>query len=83
MSDVAVAALEGRNACLLAQHGVIALGTSRGASLEKALGLAVEVENLARMYWQALQVGSPPILAEAEMARVLEKFSTYGQQSGQ
>jgi L-fuculose-phosphate aldolase len=77
LSDFALEALNGRNACLLAQHGVIAVG----ASLEKALGLAVEVENLARMYWQALQIGTPAILSNAEMATVLEKFATYGQQS--
>lgn len=77
LSDFALDALKGRNACLLAQHGVIALGSS----LEKALGLAVEVENLARMYWQALQVGKPAILSDAEMATVLDKFTTYGQQN--
>ena len=77
LSDFALEALNGRNACLLAQHGVIAVG----ASLEKALGLAAEVENLARMYWQALQVGEPTILSDAEMATVLDKFTTYGQQN--
>jgi L-fuculose-phosphate aldolase len=77
LSDHAVAALEGRHACLLAQHGMIAVG----ATLEKALALAVEVESLARMYWQALQIGEPPVLDDAEMTRVLEKFKTYGQQS--
>lgn len=76
LSDHAVAALDGRNACLLAQHGMIAVGTS----LEKALALAVEVESLSRMYWQALQLGEPPILNDAEMAIVIEKFRTYGQQ---
>ena len=77
LSDNAVAALANRNACLLAQHGMIAVG----ASLEKALALAVEVESLARMYWQALQIGEPPILGDAEMAIVIEKFRTYGQQT--
>jgi L-fuculose-phosphate aldolase len=76
LSDHAVAALEDRRACLLAQHGMIAVG----ATLEKALALAVEVESLAQMYWQALQIGEPPILDDAEMTRVLEKFKTYGQQ---
>lgn len=70
----AVAALDGRKACLLAHHGMIAAG----ATLERALKLAVEVEDLARVYWQALQIGEPPILDDAEMARVLEKFKTYG-----
>ena len=77
LSDFALEALKGRNACLLAQHGVIAIGVS----LEKALALAVEVETLARMYWQALQIGKPAILSDAEMATVIEKFATYGQQN--
>lgn len=76
LSDHAVAALEERHACLLAQHGMIATGPT----LEKALALAVEVETLAQMYWQALQIGEPPVLDDAEMTRVLEKFRTYGQQ---
>jgi L-fuculose-phosphate aldolase len=75
LSDHALAALAGRNACLLANHGMIALG----ASLARALALAVEVETLAEMYWRALQIGEPILLSGAEMAVVLEKFATYGQ----
>lgn len=76
LSDYAVAALTDRTACLLSHHGMIACG----ASLEKALLVAVEVESLSRMYWQALQIGEPTLLTDAEMAHVLGKFSTYGQQ---
>ncbi len=72
----AVEALEGRRACLLANHGMIACGET----LEKALALAVEVEALAAMYLQARQVGAPVLLDAEEMARVLAKFATYGQQ---
>jgi L-fuculose-phosphate aldolase len=75
LSDNALAALAGRNACLLANHGMIALG----ASLAHALAVAVEVETLAEMYWRALQIGEPILLSGAEMAIVLEKFATYGQ----
>ena len=75
LSDHAVAALAGRRACLLANHGMIALG----ASVDAALALAVEVETLAEMYWRALQIGEPVLLPDAEMERVLEKFATYGQ----
>ena len=77
LSDHAVAALHDRRACLLSHHGMIACGNS----LEKALALAVEVESLARMYWQALQIGEPGLLSDAEMTTVLDKFATYGQQS--
>lgn len=77
LSDVALTALQDRTACLLSHHGMIACGPD----LDKALALAVEVETLARMYWQALQIGEPVLLSDAEMAAVLEKFATYGQQS--
>jgi len=76
LSRNAVAALAGRKACLLANHGMIAVGSS----IEQALALAVEVETLAAMYWRALQVGVPQLLDGAEMARVIEKFRSYGQQ---
>ena len=75
LSDHALLALQDRKACLLAQHGMIAIG----AALEKALALAVEVETLAHIYVQALQIGEPAILPDDEMDRVLEKFKTYGQ----
>jgi len=75
LSDHAVAALEGRRACLLANHGMIAIG----ASLATALALAVEVETLAEMYWRAQQLGEPVLLSPAEMEVVVAKFRTYGQ----
>ena len=75
LSDHALCALESRKACLLANHGMIAVG----ASLTAALALAVEVEALAEQYWRALQIGPPNLLSDAEMETVLEKFRTYGQ----
>jgi L-fuculose-phosphate aldolase len=74
LSDHALAALEGRYACLLANHGAIAIG----ADLAAALALAVEVEGLCEQYWRALQVGTPVLLSDEEMAVVLDKFRTYG-----
>lgn len=77
LSDAAIKALEGRKACLLGQHGQIALGKT----LDAALGLAVEVETIARMYHGALLLGAPPILSDEEMARVLGQMKrmSYGQ----
>ncbi len=75
LSDNALAALDGRRACLLSNHGMIALG----ADPESALALAVEVEALAAQYCRALQIGQPKILPPEEMRRVLEKFRNYGQ----
>ena len=70
----AVAALEGRRACLLAHHGQIAFGES----VEAALHLAHEVETLSAQYWRALQLGEPDLLSGEEMALNVEKFRTYG-----
>ena len=69
----AVAALEGRRACLLANHGMVALG----ATPEGALDLAAEVEGLAELYWRALQVGEPVLLTAEEMADALERLAEY------
>ena len=57
-------------------HYMIAVGDS----LKSALALAGEVETLAEMYWRARQLGEPPLLTDAEMSVVLEKFRAYGQQ---
>jgi L-fuculose-phosphate aldolase len=70
LSDVAVAALADRKACLLGQHGQIALG----GTLKSALYLAVEVETLARMYVQALSLGEPPVLSDEEIDRVMKQM---------
>lgn len=77
LSDVALTALKDRRACLLSNHGVIALGPT----VEKALGLAQEVEVLAQQYILSRQIGGPAILSAREMETVLEKFRTYGQQA--
>lgn len=69
-------ALEDRKACLMANHGLVCLA----ADLEKALALAIEVENLALTYLKCLSVGKPALLDDGEMDRVLEKFRTYGLQ---
>lgn len=74
LSDAALAALENRSACLLANHGMIATGTD----LAKAMWLAVEVETLARQYFNVLQLGEPRLLPDEEIERVVEKFKSYG-----
>jgi len=79
LSAAAVKALEGRMACLLANHGMIAVGPS----LAKALWLALEVEVLARLYFNILLLGGAVVLPDDEIARVVEKFKTYGLKSAQ
>ena len=55
LSNNAMKALQGRKACLLANHGQLTIGDS----LEQALELALEVETLAEQYMKALSIGSP------------------------
>jgi len=74
LSDAVVAALEGRLACLMANHGMIALGTT----LAQAMWRAIEVENLARQYALSLQVGVPVLLTDDEVTDVLAVFANYG-----
>jgi len=74
LSDHVLAALQGREACLMANHGLICVGNTLG----KVLSLAVEIENLAKTYMKALSVGEPVLLGEGEMDRVIAKFKTYG-----
>lgn len=77
LSDHAVEALRGRLACLLANHGMIALGPT----LERALWLAGEVETLAGQYVLSLLLGGPNILPDDEIARVAALFEDYGPKS--
>lgn len=78
LSDAVLVALEGRHACLLANHGMIATG----GDLARALWLAVEVETLCRQYAAALQIGEPMLLPDEEVARVAEAFRDYGPRRG-
>ena len=73
LSDYVLRALEDRTACLLANHGMVAVGTT----LEQASQLAIEVEMLCQMYLNTLQAGEPHILSDEEMQEVLDKFGDY------
>ncbi len=73
LAALALEALDGRCACLLANHGMLALGESPSAALE----LAVEVEFLAGAYWRALQVGEPTVLSREQMGDVINRFRDY------
>jgi L-fuculose-phosphate aldolase len=76
LSDAMLVALENRSACLMAHHGMVVIGRD----LEQALALAIELETLCEQYWRVLQLGVPKLLDDDEMGRVLDKFSSYGQQ---
>ena len=74
LSSAALTALKNRKACLLANHGMIAMGTT----LEAASALAVEVENLCEQYWRLLQMTAAPLLlSDTEMQAVFEQFKGY------
>ena len=77
LSEHALAALEERNGCLLANHGMIALG----ANLDKAMSLAVELETIARQYYLSLALGPHVILTDEEIAETARGFSSYGLQT--
>lgn len=75
LSAAVAAALRTRDACLLAHHGLVAAG----ATLARAVKVAVEVEALCEVYLKALAVGEPAVLSAAQMDAVIEKFRGYGQ----
>ncbi len=76
LSAYALQALEGRNACLLANHGMLVTAPS----LEKAMWLAQELETLCRQYYQALLIGGPVILSDQNIADTMKSIASYGLQ---
>jgi L-fuculose-phosphate aldolase len=78
LSDLALKALEGRNGCLLANHGMLALG----ANLEKAMWRAMELETIARQYYLSLALGDPFILSGEQIAETARGFANYGLRDG-
>jgi L-fuculose-phosphate aldolase len=63
------------NACLMANHGIVTVGTT----LSAAFNVAEELELVARLYYQSMCIGEPKILSDQEMEVVAKKFTTYGQ----
>lgn len=75
LSRAVAAAFADRQACLLANHGLVA----GGRSLAQALKVLQEVEALCEVYLKALAVGEPVLLTQQEMDEAIERFKTYGQ----
>jgi len=67
------------NAVLLANHGLVTVGSN----LATAFAVAEEIELVAQIYYQAKCIGSPVIVPEREMSKVIEKFASYGQKGGE
>jgi L-fuculose-phosphate aldolase len=76
LADLAVVAMEGRLACLLANHGMITLGET----LAKGMWRAIELETIARQYYLTLCIGGPVVLTREQIDDTLKGFSTYGLQ---
>ena len=74
LSGNVLAALKQRTACLLANHGLVALGEN----IDDAMNMAQVVEGLARLYVLSESLGGPVLLSEEEMRINLEKFTRYG-----
>lgn len=76
LSDAVLVALQGRTACLMANHGMLVLGDNA----PKAIATAIEFETLCEHYWRAKQLGEPRLLTAAQLAEAEAQFSGYGQQ---
>ncbi len=75
LARLAVAALAGRTACLLANHGMIV----HAPTAERALSAAVVLETLCRQYLLARSAGAVKLLTVDEMRGAHERFRSYGQ----
>lgn len=75
IADNMIAAIGSYNACLLANHGLVTVGSD----LERAFTVAEEIELVAQIYLLCKSAGEPIILPSEEMAVVIEKFKGYGQ----
>jgi L-fuculose-phosphate aldolase len=76
LAEAVLKAMEGRNAALMANHGMVAVG----ANLAKAMWLAMELETIAKQYYHTLLIGGPTVLSDAAIADTQKSFSTYGLQ---
>jgi L-fuculose-phosphate aldolase len=74
LSRAVAAAFGARNACLMANHGLVA----GGASLAHALKVTIEIEALCESYLKALAVAEPVLLTREQMAEAIERFKSYG-----
>lgn len=72
LSHAVLRALKDRSACLMANHGAVALGADVG----KALAAATELEILAQHYVLSRQVGGPVLLCAQEIQDAITQFAT-------
>jgi L-fuculose-phosphate aldolase len=70
-----VAALHGRTACIMGNHGAVTIGPD----LTTAHTRAVYLEWLSELYLRAAAAGKPRLLPPEEIEAVAAKLATYGQ----
>jgi L-fuculose-phosphate aldolase len=73
LSDNIIGALIDRKACLIANHGLVAIGDN----LKEALQIAEEIEHLCQLYIEARKLGEPNLLSKKQMSEVIDRFQTY------
>jgi L-fuculose-phosphate aldolase len=78
LSDNIIAAMQGRNGCLMANHGMVV----GGPDLTRALWLAGELEALAHQYFHALTIGGGHVLTDAQIEETALGFQSYGVRAG-
>ncbi|MCY3997719.1 MAG: class II aldolase/adducin family protein [Rhodobacter sp.] len=78
LSDLVIEGIQGRSACLLANHGMIAVGLG----IEQAMWRAVELETIARQYYLAMRAGDPALLSRREIDDTMEMLAGYGVPDG-
>ncbi len=74
LSQAVAAAMQHRDACLMANHGLVAAGPS----MAQAMKVLQEIESLCEVYLKALAVGEPAVLSREQMAEVIARFRNYG-----
>jgi L-fuculose-phosphate aldolase len=74
LAALALESLTDRQACLLANHGMVVIAPT----LARAMWLAAELETLARMFVEALRIGTPTILSDADITETARRFDNYG-----
>lgn len=76
LAEFTVEAMDNRTACLLANHGMVAVG----ATLSEAYGRTLKLETLARQYMLCRSFAEPVLLSENDLVDVKQRYKTYGRQ---
>ena len=77
LAQQTVASLEKDNCILMANHGLLAVGTD----IHKTYNIALYIEEVAELYYYARAIGTPALLTGEEMDAAHERFKTYGSKS--